>query len=152
MTPVEPAVVELGPVDKTFRSFVPDQAWLVPPSLDDWLPQDHFAWFIADLVDECLDLSAFYADYTEGRGAPPFDPRLMVRVLLLWRSGGIACAQGAHNPGSDAGQCAQPGKKTPPAPPIAVRAGPRRPWILGARTPRPKRLCVRGPGQGTAGA
>ncbi len=83
MTPVEPAVVELGPVDKTFRSFVPDQAWLVPPSLDDWLPQDHFAWFIADLVDECLDLSAFYADYTEGRGAPPIDPRLMVRVLLL---------------------------------------------------------------------
>ena len=82
-------MVELGPVDKTFRPFAPDQAWLVPPSLDDWLPQEHIARFIADLVDECLDLSAFYADYTEGRGAPPFDPSLMVRVLLLGYTSGI---------------------------------------------------------------
>lgn len=89
MTPVEPAVVELGPVFKTFRRFDPDQAWLVPPSLDDWLPQEHIARFIADLVDDHLDLSAFYADYTEGRGAPPFDPRLMVRVLLLGYTSGI---------------------------------------------------------------
>jgi len=89
MTPVVLPVVELGPVDKTFRRFDPDQAWLVPPSLDDWLPQEHIARFIADLVDEHLDLSAFYADYTEGRGAPPFDPRLMVRVLLLGYTNGI---------------------------------------------------------------
>ncbi len=89
MTPVEPPVVQLGPVDKTFRPFAPGQAWLVPPSLDEWLPQEHIARFIADLVDEHLDLSAFYADYTEGRGAPPFDPRLMVRVLLLGYTSGI---------------------------------------------------------------
>ena len=55
-------------MDKTFRPFDPDQAWLVPPSLDDWLPHEHIARFIADLVDEHLDLSAFYADYREGRG------------------------------------------------------------------------------------
>jgi len=89
MTPVEPAAVVVGPVDKTFRPFDPGQAWLVPPSLDDWLPQEHIARFIADLVDEHLDLSAFYADYTEGRGAPPFDPQLMVRVLLLGYTSGI---------------------------------------------------------------
>jgi len=77
MTPVEPLVVELGPVDKTFRPFQPDQIFLVPPSLDEWLPQGHLARFIVDLVDEHLDLSAFYADYKHGRGAPPFDPRLM---------------------------------------------------------------------------
>jgi len=82
-------VLERGSVDKTFRPFAPDQAWLVPPSLDEWLPQDHIARFVADLVDEHLDLSAFYADYTEGRGAPPFDPRLMVRVLLLGYTSGI---------------------------------------------------------------
>lgn len=52
-------------------------------------PEEHIARFIADLVDECLDLSAFYADYTEGRGAPPFDPSLMVRVLLLGYTSGI---------------------------------------------------------------
>ena len=89
MTPVEPPVVVLGAVDKTFRPFDPDQILLVPPSLDEWLPQDHLARFIADLVDEHLDLSRFYADYTEGRGAPPFDPRLMVRVLLLGYTTGV---------------------------------------------------------------
>jgi len=71
MMPVEPPVVKLGPVDKIFRPFRPDQMLLVPPSLDEWLPQNHLARFIADLVDGHLDLSAFYADYTEGRGAPP---------------------------------------------------------------------------------
>ena len=71
MTPVElSVVVERGPVDKTFRPFEPDQVFLVPPSLDEWLPQDHLARFIADLVDEHLDLSAFYADYTEVGAMP----------------------------------------------------------------------------------
>ena len=89
MPSAEPVVVELGPVVKTFRRYDPDQAWLVPPSLDDWVPQDHMVRFIADLVDEHLDLSVFYAGYTEGRGAPPFDPRLMIRVLLLGYTSGI---------------------------------------------------------------
>ena len=89
MTPVEPLVVERGPVDKTFRPFTPDQMLLVPPSLDEWLPQEHLARFIADLVDEHLDLSRFYADYQQGRGGPPFDPRLMVRVLLLGYTTGV---------------------------------------------------------------
>jgi len=89
MDPVEPPVVERGPVDKAFRPFQPDQIFLVPPSLDEWLPQNHLARFIGDLVDEHLDLSAFYADYREGRGAPPFDPRLMVRVLLLGYTTGV---------------------------------------------------------------
>ena len=70
------------PVDKTFRAFDPGQDLLLPPSLDDWLPADHMARFIADLVDEHLDLSRIRAGYTEGRGAPPYDPRLMVRILL----------------------------------------------------------------------
>ena len=83
MTPVEPPVVERRPVDKTFRPFQPDQILLVPPSLDEWLPQNHLARFIADLVDEHLDLSAFYADYKQGRGAPPFDPRLMVQPATV---------------------------------------------------------------------
>ena len=41
MTPVEPVFVERGPVVKTFRPFQPDKIFLVPPSLDEWLPQDH---------------------------------------------------------------------------------------------------------------
>lgn len=47
-----------------------------------WLPADHLARFIAELVDEHLDLSRITATYTEGRGGPPYDPRLMVRILL----------------------------------------------------------------------
>jgi transposase len=79
---VEPAAVTRGPVDKTFRVFDPGQGLLLPPSLDDWLPQEHLARFVADLVDEHLDLSRVYAGYREGRGAPPYEPRLMVRLLL----------------------------------------------------------------------
>jgi transposase len=78
-----------GPVDKTFRRFDPAQGFLLPLSLDDWLPQEHLARFIAELVDEHLDLSRIYADYTEGRGAPPYDPRLMVRVLLYGYTSGV---------------------------------------------------------------
>lgn len=66
-------------VDKRFRSFDPHQVLLLPPSLDDWLPQDHLARFVADLVDDVLDLAAIRADYTGKRGYPPYDSRLMVR-------------------------------------------------------------------------
>ena len=71
-------------VVKTFRVFAPDQELLLPPSLDDWLPAEHLARFIADLVDEHLDLSRILGAYAESRGGPPYDPRLMVRILALW--------------------------------------------------------------------
>jgi transposase len=83
--PAEPKV----PVDKTFRPFDPDQVLLLPPSLDDWLPAEHLARFVAELVDEHLDLSRVRAAYTEGRGAPPFDPRLMVRLLIYGYTTGV---------------------------------------------------------------
>lgn len=76
-------------MDKTFRVFDPDQGLLLPPSLDDWLPAEHLARFIAELVDEHLDLSRIRADYTESRGAPPYDPRLMVRILLYGYTIGV---------------------------------------------------------------
>ena len=41
-----------------------DQELLLPPSLREWLPEDHLAWFVLDAVDE-LDLSGFYAAYRE---------------------------------------------------------------------------------------
>jgi transposase len=76
-------------VDKTFRAFDPHQILLLPPSLDDWLPEDHLARFVADLVDEVLDLSPILADYTEKRGYPPYDPRLMVRLLIYGYTTGV---------------------------------------------------------------
>ena len=59
-----------------------DQELLLPPSLREWLPGDHLAWFVLDAVDE-LDLSAFYAAYRgDGWGRAVFDPQMMVALLL----------------------------------------------------------------------
>jgi transposase len=66
---------------KTFRPYEPDQMLLLPPSLSDWVPEDHLARFVSDLVDT-LDLSAIEDAYTEERGYPPYHPCMMVKVLL----------------------------------------------------------------------
>ncbi|MCW2135469.1 IS1182 family transposase [Arthrobacter sp. VKM Ac-2550] len=90
---VEPAggdVVEAGAgVNKRFKPFDPDAVMLVPPSLDEWLPDNHLARFIADLVAEELDLSRFYDSYAKTKGQPPYDPRLMVRILLYGYCTGV---------------------------------------------------------------
>jgi len=77
------------PVDKTFRCYDQDQSFLMPPSLRDWLPEDHLALFVSELVDEVLDLSPFLASYTEARGFPPYHPRLMLKVLLYGYTTGV---------------------------------------------------------------
>src|SRR4051812_10650367 len=59
-----------------------DQELLLPPSLRDWLPEGHLAWFVIDAVAQ-LDLSAFYAAYrADGHGRPAHDPAMMVALLL----------------------------------------------------------------------
>jgi transposase len=66
----------------TFRRYAPDQSLLLPPSPRDWLPEGHLAYFISDTVDN-LDLGAFYEPYEgDGRRNSPFDPRMMVKILL----------------------------------------------------------------------
>jgi uncharacterized protein YabE (DUF348 family)/transposase len=77
------------PADKAFRVIGPDQGWLLPRSHDDWLPAEHLARFIAELVDEHLDLVPIWSAYTEGRGAPPYDPRPMVRIVLYGYTVGV---------------------------------------------------------------
>jgi len=66
---------------KTFRPYEPDQLLLMPPALADWVPEDHLARFVSDLV-ETLDLTAIEESYAEERGYPPYHPRMMVKVLL----------------------------------------------------------------------
>lgn len=59
-----------------------EQTYLMPPSLTDWLPQDHLAWCVLDAVEE-MDLRGFYRRYREdGWGAAAFDPKMMVALLL----------------------------------------------------------------------
>lgn len=73
-------------------NFVPverDQSFLMPPSLREWLPEDHLAWFIIDVVDD-LDLSAFYRGRREdGWGRAAYDPSMMVAVLLYAYATGV---------------------------------------------------------------
>ena len=69
-------------MSKTFRPYDPDQMFLMPVSMRDWLPADHLAYFISDVVDE-LDLSMIIKRYKdEDRGYPPYHPVMMVKVLL----------------------------------------------------------------------
>ena len=73
---------------KTFRPYEPDQLLLMPPSLADWVPEDHLARFVSDVVDT-LDLTAIEDTYSEERGYPPYHPRMMVKVLLYGYSTGV---------------------------------------------------------------
>lgn len=59
-----------------------NQAYLLPPSLTDWLPQDHLAWFVLDAVEQ-IDLSPFYTNYrTDGVGNSAFQPSMMAALLI----------------------------------------------------------------------
>jgi transposase len=67
---------------KTYRSYLPEQNLLLPPSLREWLPDDHLAFFVSDVVDQ-LNLSAIESVYEEDdRGQPPYHPRMMTKILL----------------------------------------------------------------------
>jgi transposase len=67
---------------KTFRSYLPEQDLLLPPSLRDWLPEHHLAYFVSDVVDQ-LDLSRIESVYErEERGQPPYHPCMMAKILI----------------------------------------------------------------------
>ena len=67
---------------KPYRAYLPEQDLLLPPSLRDWLPEDHLAYFVSDVVEQ-LDLSAIESVYEEEeRGQPPYHPRMMTKILM----------------------------------------------------------------------
>jgi len=66
----------------TFRPYDPDQEYLLPPALRDWLPSDHLVFYVMDLVGE-LDLSEIYQSYDGSKGGkPPYNPRMMTTLLF----------------------------------------------------------------------
>ena len=101
---------------KSYRPYLPDQEFLLPPSLRDWLPENHLVYFVSDVIDN-LNLSALDAVYgAEQRGQPPYDPRMMTKLLVYgycvgvyssrriqqrlesaWESTGSACCAPDHN-------------------------------------------------------
>jgi len=68
---------------RTFKPYHPDQLYLLPPALRDWLPEGHLALFLSDVVDT-LDLEPIFSDYeqSDGRGQPPYHPAMMVKLLI----------------------------------------------------------------------
>ena len=80
-------------MSKIYLPYDPDQQLLLPAALQEWLPDDHLAYFISDVVDQ-LDLSSITARYEqERRGGPPYNPRMMVKVLLYGYCVGVASSR-----------------------------------------------------------
>ncbi|MBI4002841.1 MAG: IS1182 family transposase [Nitrospira defluvii] len=78
---------------RTFRPYDPTQLLLLPPVLQDWLPEDHLAYFVSDLVAE-LDLGPILKTYGPvARGNAPYDPRMLVRVLFYAYAVGIPASR-----------------------------------------------------------
>jgi len=77
-------------MSKRFRPYSPDQTFLLPPSLRDWLPQDHLAYFFSDVVDQ-LDLCRIIRPYelADWRGQPPYHPTMMTKLLLYAYTVGV---------------------------------------------------------------
>src|SRR5260370_36416560 len=74
---------------KGYRSYLPEQDLLLPPSLRQWLADEHLVYFVSEVVDQ-LDLSAIHAVYEkEKRGQPPYDPRLMTKLLVYGYCTGV---------------------------------------------------------------
>jgi transposase len=67
---------------KVYRPYLPEQDFLLPPSLREWLPESHLAYFVSDMIDQ-LDLSEIERHYErEERGYPPYHPRRMTKALV----------------------------------------------------------------------
>ncbi len=72
-----------------FRPYEPDQQFLLPPSLRDWLPDGHLAYFISDTVDQ-FDLTEIVISYrAEGKGNVAYHPALMCKLLLYGYASGV---------------------------------------------------------------
>ena len=73
----------------SYLPYLPDQQLLLPPALEDWLPEGHLAYYISDTVDS-LDLSAFHARYAGGGPRnQPFHPAMMAKVLIYAYATGV---------------------------------------------------------------
>lgn len=78
---------------KTYRAYNPDQHLLMPPSLREWLPEDHLVYFVSDTIDE-MDLSAIENVYEKHlRGNPPYHPTMMVKLLFYSYCTGVVSSR-----------------------------------------------------------
>lgn len=78
---------------KAFRAYDPEQVLLMSPVLAEWIPEGDLAHFVGDLVEDVLDLSGVYRSYESERGYPPYDPRLMLKLLVYGYANGICSSR-----------------------------------------------------------
>ena len=79
---------------QNFLAYDREQSYLLPPSVRDWLPDDHLAWFVIEAVSR-MELSAFYRAYRDdGHGRAAYDPQMMVSLLLFAYSTGQRSSRG----------------------------------------------------------
>ena len=83
-------------MSKQFRAWKIDDVQLLPPSVQDYVAEDHVSRLIVSLVRESLDLSAIVGSYPSVLGQPPFDPRLMTALLLHGYASGIYSVSYTH--------------------------------------------------------
>src|SRR5882672_6068742 len=76
-------------MSKYFRPWNIDQTLLLPPNVQDFVPKGHVSRFIVELVRESLDLKEITGSYVSGLGQPPFDPRMMVALVLHGYASGL---------------------------------------------------------------
>src|SRR5688572_13045322 len=73
----------------SFLPYEPEQDFLLPPSVSDWLPENHLGYFVSEIIDR-LDLEKFYARYEgDGRRNQPYDPAMLVKVLVYGYATGV---------------------------------------------------------------
>jgi transposase len=78
---------------RTFRPYDPDELWLLPPSPHEWLPEDHLAYVVSEVV-EALDLTAIVEAYGQTtRGTVPYHPRMLVKVLFYAYAVGVPASR-----------------------------------------------------------
>ncbi|HEY9753697.1 MAG TPA: IS1182 family transposase [Oculatellaceae cyanobacterium] len=82
---------------KTYRPYCPDQMFLLPPSLREWLPENHLVYFVSDVIDQ-LDLTLIESIYEkDDRGQPPYHPRMMTKILVYAYCVGIFSSRKIQN-------------------------------------------------------
>src|SRR5712692_863482 len=89
----EPSARQRAGEEKTFRPYDPDQVLLMAPVLSEWVPEGDLAHFVSDLVETALDLGPIYTAYEEERGSPPYDPRLMLKLLVYGYANGVCSSR-----------------------------------------------------------
>ncbi len=73
----------------SFLPYQPNQDFLLPPSVSEWLPENHLAYFVSETIDR-LNLGKFYARYDgDGRRNQPYDPAMLVKVLVYGYATGV---------------------------------------------------------------